>query len=240
VRPDASLDVPRTEDALTPQLVDSVLSGGLPGTTARIAPDPARRELTPEEAVAGLRRASGHGGTGARMDYAFDAGGIRVIVLDTVRRDVGSGGVLAPEQARWLAAELTRAGDRRVIVVSHQPLTKVDGGAAALALLDRDPHVIAALAGDSHHNRITARHTAAGGYWLVQTAALADYPQQARMLRVRETAGGGTVIETWMLDTAPDPLADTARELAYLDAQGGRPQHEAGTRLDRNVRLFVR
>ena len=30
-----------------------------------------------------------------------------------------------------------------------------------------------------------------------------------------------------MLDTAPDPLADTARELAYLDAQGGRPQHEA-------------
>ena len=28
------------------------------------------------------------------MDYAFDAGrGVRVIVLDTVRRDVGSGGV---------------------------------------------------------------------------------------------------------------------------------------------------
>ena len=31
-----------------------------------------------------------------------------------------------------------------------------------------------------------------------------------------------------MLDTAPDPLADTARELAFLDAQGGRPQREAG------------
>jgi hypothetical protein len=127
-----------------------------------------------------------------------------------------------------------------VIVVSHQPLTEVEGGAAALALLDHDAHVIAALAGDSHHNRVTPRQTPAGGYWLVQTAALADYPQQARMLRVRETAGGGTVIETWMLDTAPDPLADIARELAYLDAQGGRPQHEAGTRLDRNVRLFVR
>jgi hypothetical protein len=163
-----------------------------------------------------------------------------VIVLDTVRRDVGSGGVLAPEQAQWLSGELANAGDRRVLVVSHQPLTKVDGGAAALALLDRDRHVVAALAGDSHHNRISARHTAAGGYWLVQTAALADYPQQARMLRVREAAGGGTVIETWMVDTAADPLADTARELAYLDAQGGRPQHEAGTLMDRNVRLFVR
>jgi hypothetical protein len=42
-----------------------------------------------------------------------------------------------------------------------------------------------------------------------------------------------------MLDTAPDPLADTARELAYLDAQGGRPQGEVGTADDRNVRLFV-
>jgi 3',5'-cyclic AMP phosphodiesterase CpdA len=235
VQPYAGLNIPRSEDALTPQLVDSVLSGGLPGRTARVAPDRGRRELTPAQAVAGLRAASGHGGTGARMDDAFDVGGVRVIALDTVRRDVGSSGVLAAAQVRWLRRELVAAGGRRVIVVSHQPLTKVAGARPALALLDRDPHVIAALAGDSHHNRIVQR----GGYWLIQTASLADYPQQARMLRVRETAGGGTVIETWMLDTAPDPLADTARELAYLDAQGGRPQHETGTPLDRNVRLFV-
>jgi Calcineurin-like phosphoesterase len=240
VQPDAGLEVPRSENELTPQLVDSALSGGLPGRTARAAPDPGRRELTPEQAIAGLRAASGHGGTGARMDYAFDAGrAVRVIVLDTVRRDVGSGGVLAPEQARWLGAQLATAGARRVVVVSHQPLTKVQGGAAALALLDGDAHVAAALAGDSHHNRIVARRTASGGYWLVQTAALADFPQQARVLRVRAAPGGGTVLETWMLDTAPDPLADTARELAYLDAQGGRPQHEAGTALDRNVRLYL-
>jgi 3',5'-cyclic AMP phosphodiesterase CpdA len=240
VQPEEGLDVPRSENALTPQLVDSVLSGGLPGRTVHVTADPGRRELTPAQAVARLRAASGHGGTGARMDDAFDvARDVRVIVLDTVRRDVGSSGVLSPAQVAWLRGQLAAAGTRRVIVVSHQPLTKVDGAQAALALLDRDPHVVAALAGDSHHNRIVARHTAAGGYWLVQTAALADYPQQARVLRLRETAGGGTVLETWMLDTAPDPLADTARELAYLDAQGGRPQHEAGTPLDRNVRLFL-
>ena len=75
-------------------------------------PIPARRELTPQEAVAGLRAASGHGGSGARMDYAFDAGrAVRVIVLDTVRRDVGSGGVLSAEQTRWLAGQLAAAGD---------------------------------------------------------------------------------------------------------------------------------
>ena len=241
VQPDAGLDVPRSEAALTPQLVDSVLSGGLPGRTAPVKPDPARRELTPDEAIAGLRAASGHGGSGARMDYAFDAGrAVRVIVLDTVRRDVGSGGVLSPEQARWLGDELAAAGARRVVVVAHQPLTRVQGGAAALALLDADTNVVAVLAGDSHRNRIVARRTPAGGYWLVQTAALADFPQQARALRVREARGGGTVLETWMLDTAGNPLADTARELAYLDAQGGRPQHEAGTALDRNVRLYLR
>ena len=240
VQPDAGLDIPRTESALTPQLVDSALSGGLPGPTVRIAPDPGRRELTPAQAVAGLRAASGHGGTGPRMDDVFDVGrDVRVIILDTVRRDVGSGGVLAPDQVQWLRGQLGAAGARRVVVVSHQPLTSVDGGRAALSVLDADPRVVAALAGDSHVNRIVARHTSAGGYWLIQTASLADYPQQARFVRLRETAGGGTVLETWMLDTAADPLADTARELAYLDAQGGRPQHEAGTRLDRNVRLFI-
>jgi hypothetical protein len=240
--PDPSLlaDVPRSEAALTPALVDRLLRGGLPGRSVRVAPDRARRELTPAQAVAGLRAASGHGGRGPRMDAAFDVGrGVRVIALDTVQRAVGAGGVLAAAQVAWLGRELRRAGARRVIVVSHQPLAGVRGAATALALLDRDPHVVALLAGDTHHNRVRARRTPAGGYWLVQTAALADFPQQARVLRVREVAGGGTVLETWMLDTAPDPLADTARQLAHLDAQGGRPDGDAGRPGDRNVRLFL-
>jgi hypothetical protein len=72
----------------------------------------------------------------------------------------------------------------------------------------------------------------------VETAALADFPQQGRLLRVRETAGGGAVLESELVDTAPSPLADTARELAFLDAQGGRPQRHAGRPADGNVRLF--
>jgi hypothetical protein len=239
VTPDPSLDIPGTESALTPRLVDSALSGGLPGTTVHVAPDPARRELSPAQALAGLRAASGHGGRGPRADDAFDVGAVRVIALDTVRRRVGSGGVLHPAQVAWLRRRLARAGSRRVVVVSHQPLTGVRGGAGALAALDADPHVVAALAGDTHHNRLIARRTPAGGYWLIETASLADYPQQARMLRLRATAGGGTLIETWMLDTAPDPLADTARELAYLDAQGGRPAGDAGRPRDRNARLYL-
>ena len=44
-------------------------------------------------------------------------------------------------------------------------------------------------------------------------------------------------IETWMLDGASSELADIARQLSYLDAQGGRPQGNAGEPADRNARL---
>ena len=55
------------------------------------------------------------------------------------------------------------------------------------------------------------------------------------MLCLRE----GGVLETWMVDHDGRGLAGTARELAYLDAQGGRPQGFAGRRGDRNARLIV-
>jgi 3',5'-cyclic AMP phosphodiesterase CpdA len=234
VRPDPSLQVGRTEQDLDAGTIDRLLRRGLPGTTRRVAPDPRRRELTPEQAIRALRP-----GTGSRLDYAFDAGPrVRGIVLDTVQRAKGAGGVVTPREVAFLRDELRRAGERWVLVFTHQPLSGLEGGAPLRALIARDPRVLAALSGDTHRNRIVAEPTPAGGYWQITTSALADFPQQARMLRVRETPGGGAVLETWMVDTAPDPLADTARALAYLDAQGGRPDHDAGRRIDRNARLY--
>ena len=71
------------------------------------------------------------------------------------------------------------------------------------------------------------------------TASLADFPQQARAFRLVQTAGGRLALETWMLDHDGRGLAGTARELAHLDAQGGRPQRFAGAREDRNARLYL-
>jgi hypothetical protein len=59
-------------------------------------------------------------------------------------------------------------------------------------------------------------------------------------MRLLETAGGGVALETWMLDHVGGRLGSISRQLSYLDAQGGRPKGFAGSRLDRNVRLYRR
>lgn len=220
-------------------LADRLLAEQRLGRTVPVTPDPRRRELDATTALTRLRAASRHGGAGPRLDYTFDLGpAVRGIALDAIRRPGGSGGELSPAQLAWLARALRGAGSRWVVVFSHQPLTSFPSGRDALALLDRDPHVVAAIAGHTHRNAVIPRRSPAGGYWLVTTASLVDYPQQTRTFRLRATATGGVALETFMVDTVPDRLADAARALAYVDAQGGRPGGFAGGRLDRNVRLY--
>jgi Calcineurin-like phosphoesterase len=224
----------------SPVLVDQFLAQALAGPKVRVPADSSRRELDSHEVVARLTAGGRVSAESGLLDYSVDAGRlVRLIVLDLARRGGGSGGLVHPGQADWLAAQLERAGWRWVIVVSHQPLVSSEGGEQLLALLDAHPRVIAAIAGHIHRNEIVPRPTRSGGYWLITTASLIDYPQQARAARVLETAGGGVALQTWMLDHVfPGDLGQISRELAYLDAQGGRPRRFAGGRLDRNVTLY--
>ncbi len=203
--------------------------------------DPGFRPAAADEAdpVGALSRAAGRDvtvpadaarGPGDTRRFAGDravdvGGGVRALLLDTANRAGGSDGRVDAAQLEWLRAQLARAGERRVVVLSHHTLP-----APALEVLDGSPAVVAAIGGHGHRNAIEPR----GRYWLIRTASLVDFPQQARMFRVRERA-----LETWMVDHDGRGLAGTARELAFLDAQGGRPQGFAGRRTDRNVRLFT-
>ena len=224
----------------SPGLVERFLAQALAGPKVRVPPDPRRRELDPGDVIAGLRAASGTQASVTPLDYSFDIGPrVRALVLDLARRGGGSGGLVHSRQPGWLASELAHAGERWIVVVSHQPLTSSSGGGQILGLLDRHPRVIAAISGHVHRNLIVPRPTPAGGYWLISTASMIDYPQQARALCVLATAGGGVAIQTWMLDHVfPGPLGAISRQLAYLDSQGGRPEGFIGGRLDRNVTLY--
>ncbi len=247
-RPREGLEVPRDARGAS-AIVQALIAGGrLPGTTAPTAPDPRRRFLPPAEGRARLRAASALARTPADpaapgLSTVRDVGAaVRVVTLDFDQAGEGAGGVVTGAHVAFLKRALRSAGRRWVIVASHQPLRTARGGDRLLAVLDRAPRVLAALAGDTHHHRVRVRRSPAGGYFLIETGALADFPQQARALRVRATAGGGAALETWTVDTSGDgrvgALADTARELAFLDAQGGRPGGNAERRDDRNVRLF--
>lgn len=200
------------------------------GTSEHVTPDPDRREVTPAEAMAI---------TGAKTVEAFSIGPVRALALDLNRPEGGSGGRVSTGQLDWLRTQLDAAGSRPVVVFTHQPLRASENGPAALALLGAHRNVLAAIAGHTHRNEI---RRGPGGVWEITTASLADFPQQARFLRVVRTANGAAALETFMVDHGPGPgpdhLAATALELAFLDAQGGRPNHFRGTRADRNVRLY--
>ena len=218
--------------------IRALLEGPRLGPTRQVPDDSGRRLLTPAQVAARLRAAGRISDPGPTLDYTADVGpDVRVIALDIVDRAGGSDGVVRPAQVRWLREQLARAGDRAVIVTCHEPLTASRGGAAALRVLDASPAVVAVLSGHTHRHRITARRTLVGGYWIIETASLADHPQQLRMVRLVRTTGGGRALETWVVDHDGRGLAGVARELAYLDVQGGRPRRFEATRRDRNVRL---
>jgi 3',5'-cyclic AMP phosphodiesterase CpdA len=233
---DPALRPPRAE-AAAGAAVARALAAGAASSGRRVPADLARRHPGARAVVARLAAAAGvRSATPDRLDYAVDVGpSLRAIVLDTVDRTGGSQGRLTAAQLAWLRGELARAGERWIVVFAHNPLETTDGGTAALAALDATPRVAAVVAGNRHRNTIEPH----GRYWLIGTSSLADWPQQGRMFRLRAAAGGGVVLETWMVDQDGRGLAGTARELAYLDAQGGRPQGFAGRAIDRNVRLGV-
>jgi hypothetical protein len=225
--------------------VDTLLERGLPGDTIRVPADQRRAHLSAGEAMARLRRASRARPEGDRLDYTFDVGeSLHLIVLDLARRDAGADGLVTPATLSFLETALESAGPRHLLLVCHQPLTASRGAESLLALLDADPRMVAVLAGHTHRNAIEPRNTRAGGYWLITTASIVDFPQQWRALRLVETSGGGVALETWMVDHVgrpndEDDLAGLARDLSFLDPQGGRPARAAGPPTARNVRLHL-
>lgn len=157
------------------------------GPAAPVPPDPRRRFVDRAEWVSahfGPRsRPYGHGLGAARTGtaaYAFDAGVVRAVVLDTVNPHGGWHGSLDRAQLSWLAAELAAGSssaldadgqltrdpaaiDRLFVVFSHHPLETLTNGYSpgpeervladeVGALLLRHPNVVLWVSGHVHRH----------------------------------------------------------------------------------------
>ncbi len=126
--------IPEEGEIDSARAVDELLAAGAPGRSLEVTADPRRRHLRPDEMIArltgreqapaALRAAAAR----TTLDYAFDAGTVRALVLDTVDRRGGSRGVLSSAQLDWLRAELSAAAGRPLLVFSHNPLESTEGG----------------------------------------------------------------------------------------------------------------
>jgi metallophosphoesterase (TIGR03767 family) len=164
--------------------------------------------------------------------YAFDAGRVRAIVLDTVNSAGGPNGSIDPAQRDWLEEQLQAAssqrisvagkmvrrpgGDRYIAVFSHHSIATMDNvpaGSDRIAgdevrdLLLRYPNVILWVNGHTHRNEVLsharpAGSAAAGGFWELNTAAHIDWPQQSRIVELVDNDDGTLSIFGTIVDHA--------------------------------------
>lgn len=121
------------------------------------------------------------------------------------------------------------------------------------SLLHRFPNVVLWLSGHRHVNDVTLRAAAAGSppaaFWDVATAALADWPCQARLVELVANPGHTLSILSTMLDhesplvphgvDSVEQLASLHRELAGNAPAVGFGGPFEGRRIDRNVELLL-
>ncbi len=156
--------------------------------------------------------------------------------------------------------------DRLVVIFSHHgveslvhPVTRhagpdgqpLLGGADILALLHRYPNVVLWLNGHTHLNAVRARrdpHDAARGFWEVTTSSIVDWPCQARLVELVESAGQLSIFCTMIDHDSPvmpsslasgGDLAALHRELAANMPFAGMDSSRPGTHADRNVELRI-
>ena len=218
------------------------------GPTRGVAPDARRRPVLAREWIAahlgpaGDRATSGapgasdapdvargHGydadaASSGRAYYAFDAGEVRCVVLDTVNPAGGWQGSVSAEQLTWLESELvnghrryldahgreivTVSADRLFVLFSHHSLETLvnDHSPDAsvrhlagdlLALLSRFPNVVAWFNGHTHVHSVTAVARSSpgrGGLWQVTSASHVDWPQHSRVVELAVDEGTGDIV----------------------------------------------
>jgi hypothetical protein len=147
------------------------------------------------------------------MYYSTDIQGVKLIVIDSVNHYGGWQGSMDEEQFAWLEKEVA-ASQKPVVLASHHPLSKMfndyspTGRRVCLDeirdMLLKYPKVIAWLAGHEHRHHIEwiGDIEEVNGFWQIETASHADWPQQSRTVEIVTDATGDIYFGLTVIDHA--------------------------------------
>ncbi|CAB4703314.1 unannotated protein [freshwater metagenome] len=173
----------------------------------------------------------GHGFSQENIDkktmyYCAHVGSVKLIVIDSVNHFGGWQGSLDVEQFEWLEREVA-ASDRPVVLASHHPLSKMFNSYAPIGrricveeiqeMLLKYSNVIAWFAGHEHRHHIKwiGPEEEVRGFWQIETASHADWPQQSRTIEI-----------------VKDPDGDIYFGLSVVDHAGGADYGDASNPQD--------
>jgi len=104
------------------------------------------------------------------------------------------------------------------------------------------PNLLMHLAGHTHHHKAVVIEPMLGSpYWELETAALADFPHQLRVIEIWDLDNGFLGIGAVAFDyqTEGDPVAEEGRALGIMDFTSGWQGDGRGAVTDRNIMLHV-
>ena len=237
---------------------------GGPVIVGTIPADPGRRFVTPQEMLTNLADdQAGHGLNASHADigkatYRFDVEGtdLSFVVIDTASATGGADGLIRESELPAIAALLreTQADGKVVVIASHHAAAALGVGtmtsdgitdplleAEWLSFLSDFPHVVFSMVAHGHVNRAQHLGAADGGFWEIMTAAVADYPHQARVLEIWDHDNGWLMLRATSgdVDVQDDAVAQQGLELGVMDHVAGWTTGGLGEAVDRNVELWI-
>lgn len=242
------------------------LPGG-PVVTDPVPADPERALLSGPELLARVAAdGDGHGlgavqAASGKAFYTFDvpAGDLRFVVIDSAAPTGGSRGVLrrGDVDSRLIPLLDQALNDgHTVIITAHHAVTSLGDGSGLggvvqpdalsqdefVALVTGYPNIVLSLVGHSHQHRIRELVGPTRSLFEVTTAALADYPHQARLVEIWREGGGWLRVRLTSIDFdgLDDPVVAEGRRLGVMDWVAGWADENASGPEDRNVDLWVR
>lgn len=160
---------------------------------------------------------------------------VQMIVLDT-GFSFGAHGTIDEEQLKWLRNEISKSGDKIILVFGHHNITSITDGNKLTDLLAENPSVIAYFCGHTHSHEINYHPGKHGnfGFWEIITDAIFTYPQEGSLVRIKYENGLGLLDVYAFKHSIQEKYTDsqgnqqdsplfTHAQIAYMGASGDIP-----------------